>query len=178
MKLVRNAMKIAIIGYSGSGKSTLARMLAEKYNIAVLHFDTVQFKPNWEIRNEAVKKKMTEVFLNVHDSWVIDGNYSKLSFDRRMEEADVIILLLFNRFSCLYRAWRRSKIYADKTRPDMADGCNEKFDLEFMKWILWKGRTKRDRERYKNVIAQYPGKIVVIKNQKHLDRDIQSLVEK
>ena len=178
MKLVRNAMKIAIIGYSGSGKSTLARMLAEKYNIAVLHFDTVQFKPNWEIRNEAVKKKMTEVFLNVHDSWVIDGNYSKLSFDRRMEEADVIILLLFNRFSCLYRAWRRSKIYADKTRPDMAEGCNEKFDLEFMKWILWKGRTKRDRERYKSVIAQYPGKIVVIKNQKQLDRYIQSLVEK
>lgn len=168
-------MKIAIIGYSGAGKSTLAQKMAEKYNIAVLHFDTVQFKPNWEIRNEAVKKKMTEVFLNVHDSWVIDGNYSKLSFDRRMEEADVIILLLFNRFSCLYRAWRRSKIYADKTRPDMADGCKEKFDLEFMKWILWKGRTKEVKERYKAVINSYPEKVVIIKNQRQLDQYIQSV---
>lgn len=167
-------MKIAIIGYSGSGKSTLARILAEKYNIAVLHFDTVQFKPNWEIRNEAVKKKMTEVFLDVHDSWVIDGNYSKLSFDRRMEEADVIILLLFNRFSCLYRAWRRSKIYADKTRPDMGEGCEEKFDLEFMKWILWKGRTSQVKALYNSVISNYPDKVIIIKNQKQLDRFMHS----
>ncbi|MBE6983657.1 MAG: DNA topology modulation protein [Ruminococcaceae bacterium] len=168
-------MKIAIIGYSGSGKSTLARKLAEKYNIAVLHFDAVQFKPNWEIRSDAVKKKMTQVFMDIHDSWVIDGNYSKLSFDRRMEEADVIILLLFNRFSCFYRAWRRSKVYANKTRPDMAEGCNEKFDLEFMKWILWKGRTRQTKERYRNVIKNYPQKVTVIKNQMQLDRYIRSL---
>ena len=149
--------------------------MAEKYNIAVLHFDTVQFKPNWEIRSEVVKKKMTEVFLDVHDSWVIDGNYSKLSFDRRMEEADVIILLLFNRFSCLWRAWRRARIYGDKTRPDMADGCKEKLDIEFIKWILWKGRTKEVKIRYKNVISNYPEKIVIIKNQRQLDRYIQNI---
>lgn len=168
-------MKIAIIGYSGSGKSTLAQKLAKKYDLAVLHFDTVQFKPNWEIRSPEVKSKMTEVFLNVHNSWVIDGNYSKLFFDRRMEEADTIILLLFNRFSCFYRAWRRSKIYAGKTRPDMADGCKEKFDLEFMKWILWKGRTKRDRIRYRDVRNKYPEKVVVIKNQKQLDAYIRQM---
>lgn len=168
-------MKIAIIGYSGSGKSTLAQLIAEKYNIAVLHFDTVQFKPNWEVRSDAVKKKMTEVFLDVHDAWVIDGNYSKLSFERRMEEADVIILLLFNRFSCFYRAWRRSKIYADKTRPDMADGCKEKFDREFAKWILWGGRTKQVKQRYAGVISNYKDKVIVIKNQRQLDAYIRSL---
>ena len=168
-------MKIAIIGYSGSGKSTLAQLIAEKYNIAVLHFDTVQFKPNWEVRSDAVKKKMTEVFLDIHDSWVIDGNYSKLSFERRMEEADVIILLLFNRFSCFYRAWRRSKIYADKTRPDMAEGCKEKFDREFAKWILWGGRTKQVKQRYAGVISNYKDKVIVIKNQRQLDAYIRSL---
>ena len=168
-------MKIAIIGYSGSGKSTLAQLIAEKYNIAVLHFDTMQFKPNWEVRSDAVKKKMTEVFLDVHDAWVIDGNYSKLSFERRMEEADVIILLLFNRFSCFYRAWRRSKIYADKTRPDMADGCKEKFDREFAKWILWGGRTKQVKQRYAGVISKYKDKVIVIKNQRQLDAYIRSL---
>ena len=168
-------MKIAIIGYSGSGKSTLAQLIAEKYNISVLHFDTVQFKPNWEVRSDAVKKKMTEVFLDIHDSWVIDGNYSKLSFERRMEEADVIILLLFNRFSCFYRAWHRSKIYADKTRPDMAEGCKEKFDREFAKWILWGGRTKQVKQRYAGVISNYKDKVIVIKNQRQLDAYIRSL---
>ena len=94
-------MKIVILGYSGSGKSTLARNLSEKYNIPVLHFDTVQFLPNWEIRVQEEKERMTKDFLDANDAWVIDGNYSKLSYQRRMEEADVIIMLLFNRFSSL-----------------------------------------------------------------------------
>ncbi len=168
-------MKIAIIGYSGSGKSTLARRLAEKYGIAVLHFDAVQFKPNWEVRNDAVKKKMTETFLDIHDSWVIDGTYAKLSFERRMEEADVIIVLLFNRFSCFFRARKRAKEYAGKSRPDMADGCNEKFDMEFAKWILFGGRTKKAKERFAGVISRYPEKAVVIKNQRQLDKYMKSL---
>ena len=163
-------MKIAIIGYSGSGKSTRARKLAEKYHTDVLHFDTVQFLPNWEVRDAEDKKRITKEFLDSHDSWVIDGNYSKLLFDRRMEEADVIILLLFNRFSCLRRAYSRYLKYRNTTRPDMAEGCNEKFDFEFGKWILWTGRTKQTRDLFQNVISQYPEKVTVIKNQRQLDR--------
>ena len=168
-------MKIAIVGYSGSGKSTLARKLAEIYQIDILHFDTIQFLPNWTIRSEEEKKKITENFLDTHDSWVIDGNYSKLFYERRMAEADVIILLLFNRFSCFHRAYRRYVQYKNKTRPDLAEGCTEKFDLEFAKWILWTGRTNRARERYKSLIFQYEKKAIVIKNQKELDKYIKSV---
>ena len=163
-------MKIAIMGYSGSGKSTLARELGELYHAEVLHFDAVHFLPGWEIRDKAEKQKITEDFLNTHDSWVIDGNYSKLCYERRIEEADEIVLLLFNRFACLRRAYRRYRQYKNTTRPDMAQGCNEKLDFEFSKWILWDGRKKSARERYKKIISQYGNKTVVIKNQKQLDR--------
>ena len=132
-------MKIAIVGYSGSGKSTLARKLAELYQIDVLHFDTIQFLPDWVIRSEDEKNKLTEAFLDAHDSWLIDGNYSKLFYERRM-----------------------------------AEGCKEKFDFEFVKWILWEGRTKRARERYRGMISKYGEKAIVIRNQKELDRYIQS----
>ena len=162
-------MKIAIMGYSGSGKSTLARKLSEKHNIPVLHFDAVQFLPGWEIRSQEEKARITEAFMNENASWVIDGNYSKLSFWRRVEEADEIVMLLFNRFSCFCRAYRRARIYAGKTRPDMGKGCTEKFDLEFMKWILWKGRSKSTRDLYKGVLTQCGHKVTVIKNQKQLD---------
>ena len=162
-------MKIAIIGYSGSGKSTLARQLAEAYNIPVLHFDKVQFRPNWEIRPQPSKEIMTKTFLDLHKDWVIDGNYSKLSFERRMEEADVIILLLFNRISCLYRVTRRYLKYKNTTRSDMADGCKEKLDWEFVKWVLRDGRTKASKQRYQSVCERYPEKTVVIKNQRQLD---------
>ena len=168
-------MKIAIIGYSGSGKSTLAKTLADLYHMDVLHFDTIQFLPGWKVRSEEDKKRITAEFLDTHESWVIDGNYSKLFYERRMREADVIILLLFNSFSCLLRAYRRYLKYANETRPDMAEGCKEKFDTPFIKWILRDGRTKRARERYKCVVSQYGDKAIIIKNQKQLNRYIESL---
>ena len=168
-------MKIAVIGYSGSGKSTLARMLAKRHGLDVLHFDAVHFLPGWQIRDAQEKSRITREFLDTHDSWVIDGNYSKLFFDRRMEEADLIVMLLFNRFSCFRRAYRRSVEYKGKTRPDMGEGCNEKFDLEFMKWILWKGRTKKSKDLFRGVRQRFGDKTVIIRNQKELDRYVETL---
>lgn len=168
-------MKIAIIGYSGSGKSTLARELAKLYQTDVLHFDTVHFLPNWKIRSDEEKKKITEDFLDTHNSWIIDGNYSKLFYERRMAEADIIILLLFNRFSCLHRAYRRYVKFKNTTRPDMAEGCKEKFDSEFAQWILFGGRTRQTKKRYKSLISKYGEKVIVIKNQKQLDNYIKSV---
>lgn len=168
-------MKIAIIGYSGSGKSTLAKKAGDIYQADVLHFDAVHFLPNWEIRSDEDKKRITKEFLDTHDSWVIDGNYSKLFYERRMKEADIIIILLFNRFSCLHRVVRRYKQYKNTTRLDMGEGCNEKLDWEFVKWVLRDGRTKRAKNRYDNVISQYGQKVVVLKNQKQLDAYLEQI---
>jgi len=169
-------MKIAIIGYSGSGKSTLARKLSEQYDLPLLHFDRVQFRPNWEIRPQASKEIMTKTFLDIHKKWVIDGNYSKLSFVRRMEEADVIVMLLFHKWNCLYRVTRRYLKYKNKTRPDMGEGCKEKLDWEFVKWILRDGRTKESRDRYQWVQTRYAHKTIVIKNQRQLNK-VQTAID-
>lgn len=168
-------MKISVMGYSGAGKSTLARELASHNGADVLHFDSVHFLPGWVIRDRDEKQRITKDFLDSHDSWVIDGTYSKLFLDRRLDESDMIILLLFNRFTCFARAFRRYITYRNKTRPDMAEGCNEKFDFEFMKWLLWEGRSKAARERFSNIIRDYGGKVTVIKNQRELDRFVASL---
>lgn len=170
-------MKIAIIGHSGSGKSTLARKLSEKYDLPVLHFDAVQFRPNWEIRPQASKEIMTKVFLDLHSDWVIDGNYSKLSYERRMEEADVIVVMLFNRLNCLWRVTKRYVTYKNKTRPDMGPGCKEKLDWEFIKWILRDGRSQSAKDRYSWVISRYGDKVIVIKNQRQLNA-VESHIER
>ena len=170
-------MKIAIIGHSGSGKSTLARKLADKYSIPVLHFDAVQFRPNWEIRPQPSKEIMTKVFLDLHPSWVIDGNYSKLYYQRRMEEADVIVVMLFNRWHCLWRVTKRYLKYKNTTRPDMGEGCKEKLDWEFVKWILRDGRSKTAKERYGWVLSRYAHKVIVVKNQTQLN-NVQKKIDK
>lgn len=163
-------MKIEIMGYSGSGKSTLCRKLAELYKVPTLHMDMVHFLPNWEIRSDEEKRNMVASFLDVNsEGWIIDGNYSKLYYERRNDEADIIIQMLFGRLTCLWRVCRRYLKYKGKSRPDMTEGCDEKLDWEFVKWILWEGRSKKTRERYKRIRKQYPDKVVVIRNQRQLN---------
>ncbi|MBQ6570226.1 MAG: DNA topology modulation protein [Clostridia bacterium] len=163
-------MKIAVIGYSGSGKSTLARRLGIYYDAPVLHLDSVHFLPDWKVRDRQEKEKIVEDFLNGSRLWVVDGNYPKLSYDRRMAEADLIVMMLFNRFNCLWRVTKRYRKFKNSTRPDMAKGCSEKLDFEFVRWVLYKGRSKADTQRFKNIKNTYSKKTVVLKNQKQLDR--------
>ncbi len=169
-------MKIAIIGYSGCGKSSLARHLGEAYNCAILHLDSVHWLPGWKERERKDEAAIVEQFMDCHTDWVIDGNYAGLSYERRMEEADRIIFMNFNRFACFYRAAKRYFKYRGRSREDMGEGCLEKMDFTFMRWILHDGRTSRYQQRYRNVLEKYGNKTVVIQNQKQLTRYIQNAV--
>lgn len=162
-------MKIAVIGYSGSGKSTLAAHLAAQYALPVLHLDTVHWLTGWQERPREEEIAIVERFLAENTGWVIDGNYSKVCFERRMEEADRIIFMNFNRFTCFARAWRRYRTYKGKSRASMAQGCPEKMDREFAMWLLRDGRKSKRRAVFEGVLARYPEKVRVLKNQRQLD---------
>ena len=113
--------------------------------------------------------------MDENPQWVIDGNYFAIESERRMEEADKIIFLSFNRVSCLFRAFKRYIKYRGRTREDMGDGCDEKFDAQFAWWILHEGRSGKTKEKYRNILKRYPDKVVVIKNQKGLDEFVKKL---
>ena len=166
-------MKIAIIGFSGAGKSTLARALGERLDCPVLHLDSVYHGPNWTERSDGDVMQEIVDFLDNHDNWVIDGEYPRFHFERRMEEADRIIVMDFNRFACLWRVRKRYRHYRGISRPDMAEGCTEKLDREFFNWVLWKGRSKRRKLRLKGIREKYPNKVTVLKNQRQIDRFLE-----
>ena len=161
-------MKIAILGYCGSGKSTLAQHLGGFYEIPVLHFDCVHWLPGWVERDRGETGRIVAEFLDANDSWVMDGNYTRHHFDRRMAEADTIVILTFNRFACLYRALKRLHTYRGKNRASMTEGCPEKVDWPFVKWILWQGRGKKQKTIFRDVADRYPEKCVILKNQRQL----------
>ncbi|MDE5983829.1 MAG: DNA topology modulation protein FlaR [Eubacterium sp.] len=167
-------MKIAVLGYSGAGKSILAKMFGEHYDIPVLHLDKVQFLPNWKIRDEQEKRKIVFDFMQ-QQNWVIDGNYSSLHKEKRLEQADIIIILSFNRLFCFKSALNRYFENKGHTRPDMADGCNEKFDLEFALWILFWGRTYKCRKDYKKVYNKYRSKTLWFTNRRQVIDYVDSL---
>jgi len=124
--------KVAIIGSGGSGKSTFSRRLGEKLNLPVYHLDTLYWKPGWSKTpaEEWINKLKT---LCKNESWIIDGNY-KNTLDIRLNACDTVIFLDVNRFKCIYRVIKRT--ITSKTRPDMAQGCEERFNMEFIKF-LW-----------------------------------------
>lgn len=161
-------MKIAIIGYSGCGKSTLAQFLGQKHHVEVLHLDCVHWLPGWEERTHDEEANIICQFMNHSTSWIIDGNYSGLAYTRRLEEADQIIIMRFSRFTCLFRVLKRLYRFRGKTRESMAPGCPERVDMEFLIWILYKGRSGKIRKRFRNVRRKYRDKTIVIKNQRQL----------
>ena len=137
--------RIMILGSAGSGKSTLAARLGEITDIPVIHLDRIFWNPG---RVETPGEEMTLKAMEAAASerWIMDGNYSA-TLDLRIERADTIIFIDFSRFLCIFRALKRRIENHGKTRFDLAEGCIEKIDLPFLKWI-W-GYPKRSR---KNII--------------------------
>lgn len=161
-------MRIAVMGYSGSGKSTLAKYLSAYYDIPVLFLDTVQFEADWRVREGREAVSIVQEFME-HDQWIIDGNYSSFLQAERLQAADQIVLLQFNRFNCLFRVIRRYFRYKNTVRESMAQGCNEKIDLEFIQWILYAGRNRDKKKGYEEILLKYPQKTKILKNQKQLE---------
>lgn len=170
-------MKIAVVGFSGSGKSTLAQRLGKLTGAPVLHLDTVQFLPDWEVRPLEEKQAMVQDFMDSHLAWIIDGNCTKLSYERRLEEADQIWILLFNRVTRLARILRRYRQFRGKSRPDMTQGCPEKVDGEFVSWILWRGCTPEKLQHMHDIVRKYPAKSHLLENQRQVDAALRLFEE-
>ena len=170
-------MKVAVIGYSGAGKSTLAQELGRRLEIPVLHLDTVQFLPGWQERNREEARAMVEDFLE-QPAWIIDGNYREFCEERRMSEADIIVFLDFPRLTCFRQALKRYRRYKGQTRASMAEGCPEKFDREFVRWLLWEGRTRSRRRRFRDITRRYAEKAMVCHRRSDVHRCVDTIYRK
>jgi len=125
--------RVLVIGSGGAGKSTLARRLGGRLGLEVLHLDAFFWRPGWvETPREEWRRKVEE--LCARESWVMDGNFSA-TLDVRLKACDTVVFLDVPRAVCVWRALKRLIMYRNARRPDMAEGCGEKFDLKFLHWI-------------------------------------------
>jgi adenylate kinase family enzyme len=135
--------RVLIVGNSGAGKSTLARRLGEKLGLPVVHLDVLFWKPGWVESEDGEFHARIEAFQR-GEAWISDGNFGG-SWHLRMPAADTIIWLDLPVWLCLLRAIWRVFEYRDESRPDMAEGCREKIDLAFYRFILSYNRKVRPR---------------------------------
>ena len=164
--------RIVLIGSGGSGKSTLARQLGEKLKIDVYHLDTLFWKPNWEGVPKDEQRKVQNTLVK-KDKWIIDGNYGG-TMEIRLSAADTIIFIDIHRNICIYRAFKRMLKYRNKTRPDMSEGCKERFDLDFFNWIWNYPKTKKPEILKRLHQLSKDKQVIILKSPK----EVQQFLEK
>jgi len=140
--------RILVIGSGGSGKSTLSVKLGATLGIEVFHLDKLYWSAGW-IESERNKWQSIVEELLVREQWIIDGNFSG-TLQQRIESCDTIVFLDLSRALCLWRILKRRLHYRHGGRPDMAEGCNERLNLEFVSWIL--NYQRRTRPKVLNLI--------------------------
>ncbi len=123
-----------VLGCCGAGKSTFASALSSITGLELVHLDQYYWKPNWEETTSAEWEKIVQTLAN-KPLWVIDGNYGG-TIDMRIKQADTIIYLDYPIWLCLWRVIKRITKYWKKVRPDMPEGCKERFDWEFIHYVL------------------------------------------
>ena len=165
--------KILVIGSSGAGKSTLAARLGKITGIEVVHLDKLHWKPNWTEPSKDEWRVTVENALKNY-SWIMDGNFSG-TMELRIAACDTVIFLDFPRLVCIYRILKRVARYYGINRPDMAEGCNEKFDWEFLKWVWnYQARTK---PKVENLLQKYRDEktIIRLKSKQEVENFLSSL---
>src|SRR5262249_37565863 len=114
--------------------STLARELGRLTGLPVVHLDRLFWKSGWnECTKDEFDAKLDEA-LKQH-AWIMDGNYGR-TIGRRAAVADTILLFNFPTWQCLRGAAMRRVQHHRTVRPDMTEGCPERSDLEFFRYIL------------------------------------------
>ena len=163
--------RIMVIGCCGAGKSTLARALGERTGIEVIHLDAHYWQPDWtETAPEPWREIVRE--LAAGDRWIIDGNYGG-TMDLRLARADLVIYLDYPTMNCLWRVLRRTHHYHGSPRPDMPDGCPERYDLEFLHYVATFNLTRRKFLLRKLEPLRTQKRVVILRN----DREVTDFLE-
>ena len=164
--------RIMIIGCGGSGKSTLAQQLGEKLGLPVVHLDKLFWTPGWvSVPKEEFDRRHQAAI--AQEKWIIDGNFDR-TIPLRLQRCDAVIYLDFSRFACLLGVLKRVLTTYGKVRPDMGEGCPERIDLDFLKWV-W-NFNKNKRERNYRLLKEAEGvRVIVLKNRRAVKNFLSEL---
>ena len=135
--------RVMIIGPCGAGKSTVSHVLAAKLGLPLVHMDQLNWQPGWVDEGNERLRGLLAVEV-AEDRWLIEGNYAS-TMDMRLKRADTIVYLDYPLPLCLWRLVKRIVTTYGRNRPDMAEDCPERFDAEFLLYVIRWNRGPRQR---------------------------------
>jgi adenylate kinase family enzyme len=162
--------RILVIGCCGSGKSTFAQKLAAHTGLPLVYLDQLFWKPGWVESSQEEFDAALGSALKA-PQWIIDGNYSR-TLPWRLEACDQVFYFQLPRFQCILGVVRRVLTTHGKVRPDMAEGCPERLNLEFLRYT-W-GFEKSQGEKIRQAIAASGKPCTVFHSHKQAERYLKS----
>lgn len=162
--------RIVVLGNGGSGKSELSRKLSSRTGLPVIHLDPLFWRPGWNAGSrDEFRRDLDEAVAG--ERWIIDGNFVSAG-DARFERADTAIFLDLPRRICLMRALGRSLRDRRSRRPDLPEGCEERLDWTFVKWMWHFDRN--DRPQILERLRQSPAEVVHLRSPADVQRFLAS----
>lgn len=93
----------------------------------------------------------------------------------RIKRADTIIYLDYSTLNCLWRITKRMLNHYGKTRPDMTNGCEERFDLDFYHYVATYNLTRRKKLLEKMDALSSEKTVYILRNDKEVNQFLNSI---
>ena len=158
--------RVLIIGSPGAGKSTLARELGRRTGLPVHHLDRLHWRSGW-VEPDKAEWAAEVARLIAEPRWIIDGNYGG-TLELRLTRADTVVDLDLPAWLCVARILRRLAGSWGKVRPDMADGCPERPNWEFLAYTA--AFPRRVRPRTERKLHGFAGRTIRLRNPAEVER--------
>ena len=162
--------KVLFIGCPGSGKSTMS--LHEITGLDVVHLDRLWWNPGWQETSREEFDRQLRAELE-KSQWIMDGNFSR-TLPERLKYSDTVVFLDYPRRVCLWGVIKRVARSYGKTRPDMGEGCPERFDPSFLCYV-WNFRKKNEKHYLEMLNEQKGQEIVILRSRRQGERWLRQL---
>ena len=97
---------------------------------------------------------------------IVGGGYVHLG--------DTVIYLDYSRIACLLGVCKRILTTYGQIRPDMGEGCPERVDLDFLKWV-WNFNKNKRKKNYELLEKVEGIRVVILRNRRQLKRFLEQL---
>ncbi|WP_432762612.1 AAA family ATPase [Neorhizobium vignae] len=171
---IPGADRILVIGCSGGGKSTLSQKVARRFGLAYVSIDRdVLWLPGW-VQRERPEQHRIIAELSAGERWIMDGTNTS-TFDIRVPRCKLVIWVRMPRWLCVWGILGRWITNRGGTRPEMAPGCPEKIDLDFLRFV-WTWEKVYGPRVLAGLAAHAAGKPVLVLKSRREMRDLLDLI--